>query len=206
MIGNTARELEQFFLSYERILEKLKLQKIKTKNEKEITHTNLRKAIEVMEKRHSLCRWKTRKIKSKRHYILIEGYYWLIYVYFQDTKSLLDADIEFFLIRIKQYEDLLSIERKNFFEEDMSINRLMDFFKRKDKSIREGIRRMNIDTKGIYRYTKENQVMISKDGIRWLCENCFKKRYLEILEQYKMELTEKYIAAGYIYDNFLNIF
>ena len=34
MIGNTARELEQFFLSYERILEKLKLQKIKTKNEK----------------------------------------------------------------------------------------------------------------------------------------------------------------------------
>ena len=77
MIGNTARELEQFFLSYERILEKLKLQKIKTKNEKEITHKNLRKAIEVMEKRHSLCRWKTRKIKSKRHYILIEGYYWL---------------------------------------------------------------------------------------------------------------------------------
>lgn len=33
-------------------------------------------------------------------------------------------------------------------------------------------------------------------------QNCFKQKYLEILEKYKMELTEEYISKGYIYDNF----
>ena len=29
-----------------------------------------------------------------------------------------------------------------------------------------------------------------------------KNEYLELLEDYKMELTEMFIQAGYIYDNF----
>lgn len=29
-----------------------------------------------------------------------------------------------------------------------------------------------------------------------------KNKYLELLEGYKMELTEMFIQAGYIYDNF----
>ena len=53
-----------------------------------------------------------------------------------------------------------------------------------------------------YRYKKNNIFFISKEGIEWLCKNCFKQKYLELLEQYKMELTEQYIASGYIYDNF----
>ena len=32
-----------------------------------------------------------------------------------------------------------------------------------------------------------------------------KQKYLELLEEYKMELTEKYIENGYLYDNFLGI-
>lgn len=43
---------------------------------------------------------------------------------------------------------------------------------------------------------------ISKQGIEWLCKNYFKQKYLELLEKYKMELTEKYIEAGYPYDIF----
>ena len=30
----------------------------------------------------------------------------------------------------------------------------------------------------------------------------FKQKYLKLLEKYKMELTEKYIKAGYPYDIF----
>lgn len=41
-------------------------------------------------------------------------------------------------------------------------------------------------------------------GIELLCKEYFKQKYLEILEDYKMELTEKYIAAGYPYDNFFH--
>ena len=56
-----------------------------------------------------------------------------------------------------------------------------------------------------YRYIENGKYKISKCGIEWLCKNCFKQKYLELLEEYKMELTEKYIEAGYIYDNFFGI-
>ena len=55
-----------------------------------------------------------------------------------------------------------------------------------------------------YRYVEKDNFIITKEGIEWLCKNCFKQKYLEILENYKMELTEKYIRSGYIYDNFFN--
>lgn len=62
---------------------------------------------------------------------------------------------------------------------------------------------MNEATNGIYRYKKDGKYIISKLGIEWLCKNCFKQKYLELLEDYKMELTQKYMDEGYIYDNFL---
>ena len=60
--------------------------------------------------RYNDCRWKSEKIRSKRYFILIEGYYWLTLVYFQKEKSMIDADVEFFEKRTKQYEELLKIE------------------------------------------------------------------------------------------------
>lgn len=62
---------------------------------------------------------------------------------------------------------------------------------------------MNKATNGNYRYKKDGKYIISKLGIEWLCKNCFKQKYLELLEDYKMELTQKYMDEGYIYDNFL---
>ena len=74
-----------------------------------------------MEDKHSNCRWKSEKIRSKRYYILIEGFYWLIYVYFNKDKKLIDADIDFFKFRINQYEELLKIESKEIFTKDMYV-------------------------------------------------------------------------------------
>lgn len=56
-----------------------------------------------------------------------------------------------------------------------------------------------------FRYIKDNEYWITDKGIEWLCKNVFKQKYLELLENYKMELTEKYIEAGYIYDNYFNL-
>ena len=50
-----------------------------------------------------------KKVKSRKYFILDEGYVWLLQVYFQKEKSLTDADVEFFEDRIKQYEELLKI-------------------------------------------------------------------------------------------------
>jgi predicted HNH restriction endonuclease len=55
-----------------------------------------------------------------------------------------------------------------------------------------------------YKFLINNKVMISKEGVKWICKNVFKQKYLELLEKYKMELTELYIKAGYIYDYFFH--
>jgi len=123
-------------------------------------------------------------------------------VYFQNKKKQIDADIEFFLERIKQYEKLLSIKKDSLWDKDYYIYELENYFDRSYETIKKAIVKMNKSTNGIYRYTKNNQNIISKFGIEWLCKNCFKHKYLELLEEYKMDLTQKYMDAGFPYDNF----
>ncbi len=191
------------FLSYDKILFRLNIQKIKTKTGKEITHKDLRYAIQVMQRKHKNCRWKSEKIRSRNSYILVEGYYWLINVYFNNNKKLIDADIEFFEERIKLYEDLLKLESKKLFDNDMKMKELEKYFNKKYETIEKAIWKM-IKVHSNYRYVNNSEYLITKKGVEWLCKNCFKQKYLEILESYKMDLTEKYINAGYIYDNFFN--
>lgn len=196
-------KLDEVFLSYDKILYRLNIKNIKTKDNKEITHKDLRKAITVMQRKHKNCRWKSEKIRSRNFYILIEGYYWLINVYFNSNMKLIDADIDFFEELIKQYEEILKLESKNLFDKDMKMQELVIYFNKKYETIEKAIWKM-IKVHNNYRYVVNNEFVITKEGIEWLCENCFKQRYLEILESYKMDLTEKFIQAGYIYDNFFN--
>lgn len=196
-------KLDEVFLSYDKILYRLNIQKIKTKTGKDIKHKDLRYSIQVMQHKHKNCRWKSEKIRSRNFYILIEGYYWLISVYFNNKKKLIDADIEFFEDLIKQYEELLKLESKNLFEKDMKIQELVNYFNKKYETIEKAIWKM-IKIHSNYRYVVNNEFVITKEGVEWLCKNCFKQKYLELLESYKMDLTEKFIKAGYIYDNFFN--
>ncbi len=54
-----------------------------------------------------------------------------------------------------------------------------------------------------YKFLVDGKVVISSKGVEWICKNVFfKQKYLKLLEKYKMELTEKYIKAGYPYDIF----
>lgn len=204
MITDSQTELEKIFMSYDRVLYKLNLIGIKTKGGKEITHKDLRQAVTIMNKKHPTCRWKQRKyrFKKNKNYILVEGFYWLIYVYFQTEKNIVDADIEFFNIRIGQYEDLLKISRKNFWNDDMYVYELPNYFNRVPGTIKNGILKMNKATNNLYKYYENGKAKISKEGIEWLCKNCFKHKYLELLEEYKMELTEIYIEKGCTYDVF----
>lgn len=203
MITDSEKELEKIFLSYSSILQRFKLLNIRTKGNKEITHKDLRRAADFMVEKHPSCRWKGKKPKGKRYYILIEGYYWLILVYFNNEKvSFADADIDFFTTRIKQYEEMLHSTPKVLWEKDMNIYELENYFHRAHGTIKNNIIKMNKATNGKYKYCQNGQIMISKFGIEWLCKNCFKQKYLELLEEYKMELTEKYIERGFPYDIF----
>lgn len=197
--------LDSIFLSYNKILKRFQLLGVTTKYGKEITHKDLRKAIEVMLKKHPTCRWRSEKVKSRKYFILAEGYYWIKFVYFEKEKSLIDADVEFFETRIKLYEDFLKVERnKNWWNEDMDIKQLENYFNRAESSIRKAIKKMCDNGFSIYKYLDNNKVIISRKGVEWICKNIFKQKYLELLEKYKMELTELYIKAGYPYDHFFH--
>lgn len=203
MYPNSEQALDSVFLSYDKILKKLHRLGLTTKQGKEITELDLRKAIDVMLEKHPICRWRSEKIRSRKYFILIEGYYWLLNVYFQKEKSLIDADINFFEDRIKQYEELLKVEKnKNWWDEDMDIKQLCKYFDRKEITIRKAIKKMCDNGFEQYKFLIKDKVVISAKGVEWLSKNVFKKKYLELLEKYKMELTELYIEKGYIYDEF----
>ncbi len=195
--------LDSIFLSYNKILKRFQLLGVTTKYGKEITHKDLRKAIEVMLKKHPTCRWRSEKVKSRKYFILAEGYAWLNQVYFQNEKSLTDADVDFFEDRIGQYEELLKVEHhENWWNEDMNIKQLCNYFNRKENTIRKAIKKMCTNGFEQYKFLVDGKVVIASKGVEWICKNVFKQKYLELLEKYKMELTEKYIKAGYPYDIF----
>ena len=139
------------------------------------------------------------------YYIVYEGYLWLLHVYFQNEKKQIDADIYFFETRIKEYENLLKLNSKNLFIENISVDNLEQYFHRAKPTIKRAIYQMIKASNQNYIYRENGKYIISKEGIKWLCKNCFKQKYLELLEEYKMELTEKYIQAGYLYDYFFEI-
>lgn len=195
--------IDNIYLTYDKILLRLNLLGIKTKNGKEITHADLRQAVLIMLKKHPTCRWRSTKIKSKHYFILYEGFLWLMYVYFQNEKSQIDADIYFFETRIKEYEKVLKLNSKNLFNEDIAIDDLEEYFNRAKPTIKKAVYKLlKINN---CRYVKNRKYIIKKEGIEWLCKNFFKQKYLELLEEYKMDLTEKYIEAGYLYDYFFEL-
>lgn len=205
MYRDSEQALESIFVSYNKILKRFKLLGVTTKCGKEITHEDLRKAVGVMLKKHPTCRWRSEKLKSKKYFILDEGYVWLLQVYFNKEKTLIDADVDFFEGRIKQYEELLKIEPdRKWWTEDMDIKQLCEYFNRKDITVRKAIKKMRDSGFGGYKFLVNEKVVISKEGVEWLCKNVFKQKYLELLEKYKMELTELYIKAGYPYDHFFH--
>lgn len=201
MIRDSENENNKIYLSYKKILNLLNIQNIKTSMNKDIDYKILLQAIRIMEKKHPICRWRQIRAKDNKHYILIEGFYWLSFVYFQHSQKQIDADIDFFKLRISQYQKLLNIKSKNFWLREYKLVELIDYFDRSEITIKKAISKM-IKYNKDYMFIRENKYFVTNEGIEWLCKNIFKQKYLEILEKYKMELTELYIKAGYPYDLF----
>lgn len=201
MVRDSENENNKIYLSYKKILNLLNIQNIKTSMNKDIDYKILLQAIRIMEKKHPICRWRQIRAKDNKHYILIEGFYWLSFVYFQHSQKQIDADIDFFKLRISQYQKLLNIKSKNFWLREYKLVELIDYFDRSEITIKKAISKM-IKYNKDYIFIRENKYFVTNEGIEWLCKNIFKQKYLEILEKYKMELTELYIKAGYPYDLF----
>ena len=74
MWRDSEQVLDSIFLSYNKILNRFHSLGVTTKHGKEIKHIDLRKAIDVMLKKHPTCRWRSEKIRSRKYFVLVEGY------------------------------------------------------------------------------------------------------------------------------------
>lgn len=197
------------FMNYKEILEDFQKRKMKTKKGAEISHTDLRYAIQVMNEKHSSCRWQSEKIKKRYYYIQYEGVIWLREVYFSDYESkLIDKDVVWFRNRIQWYQqqfDENNIEYPKFELNinDMTKKELSIYMNKSVSTIENGLRDYEKATGENIRKYEDGELKISESAIEWLIKNKYKNKYLQLLEDYKMQLTEIYKKNGGYYDNFL---
>ena len=196
------------FLNYKEILEEFEKNNLKTKGGKVITHHDLRDAIDVMIHKHPSCRWQSERIRKRYYYIQYEGFIWLRDVYFTSYDlKLIDKDVKWFESRIKWYQKQFeknNIEYPEFEYKIQKMNKqeLAKYFDKAIITIEKAIRDYEKKHQMKSRIYKDGKLEIDEECIKWLLKNIFKNKYLEMLEKYKMELTEIFKANGGYYDNY----
>ena len=205
----SSEEIRKFiFMNYKEVLQYFKENNIRTKADKEITHMELRAAIQVMLQKHPSCRWRSEKIKKRYYYLQYEAVIWLRDVYFNNYETdFLDKDIQWFKDRICWYQNSLSNAQIEFPKFDLKIEpmtklELAKFFDKDISVIRKALLKMEKDNSTRDRNYLNGKRYLSVSEIEWLLKNKFKKKYLELLEAYKMQLTEIAKANGSFYDNY----
>ena len=86
----------------------------------------------------------------------------------------------------------------------MTKRELTKYFDRGLSSIQQAIIEMEQITNCKNRNYKNGTLQINEVQIEWLLKNKFKTKYLQLLEEYKMVLTEIFKANGGYYDNYFD--
>lgn len=195
-------------MNYKEVLQYFKENSIKTKGKKEISHDYLRTAVLIMNKKHSLCRCQSEKFRKRYYYLQYEGVIWLRDVYFNNYNiKFIDRDISWFEERILWYQNTLSQKSieypiMDFQLKAMNKKELAKFFERNISTIKKAIIEIEKKKNCKIRNYHNGILYVDEKQTIWLIKNKFKIEYLELLEKYKMELTEIYKANGGFYDNY----
>jgi len=68
---------------------------------------------------------------------------------------------------------------------------LEDYFhKKKDTIHRAIIKMIKENSEKIFKYNTNEGIVVTKEGLEYLCKNYFKQKYLELLEKYKKLILE----------------
>lgn len=138
-----------------------------------------------MRKRHKQQQW---YLKGK---IDNEGINWLIEVgYNYNYSRLIDAEIDFFKNRIYHYQDILNQSHHLLDYKDMNILELESYFNRSNRSIKSSIQKLMLHHSS-YKYYSGRRTYITKEGVKFIEENYYKREYLKRLEKLHLELKEK---------------
>lgn len=195
-------------MSYPEILTELHNKHKKKKNGDAISLIDLRRAIAIMQKKHSNCRWRSEKIRKNFYYIQYEGVLWLKDVYFSNyDEKFTDKDIVWFKQRIQWYQEQFKKKNINYEEfnlkySDMTKSEAAIFLNRTTRSIEIAVCEYEKSHTYTREYDEKGELKIHSSVIGWLVKNKYKQEYLSQLEKYKMYLTEIYKKHGGYYDNY----
>ena len=156
-----------------------------------ITESYLDKIISKIKKRHPKEDWII-VLKSqngnKKTYLKLECVAWLEEVHFNPFGFWLDREINFFQKQIFRLENELNITPRIEFFDYSKTGDLQKKFNKSKYAIFKAIQRMVERVNKDFKIYKDNHVVITPEGVKWLKEKYFRKDYLIELEDYKIEL------------------
>lgn len=86
----------------------------------------------------------------------------------------------------------------------MNVSQTSLFFNKSNSTIKKTLieYEKNISTEYKRQYNKDGLLILDEEILKWMIEEKFKQKYLELLERYKMQLTEIFKNNGGLYDNY----
>ena len=150
-----------------------------------------KRLVKRLERRHPNERWIDEHFAQNGErvvYLKLELVEWIEEVYLKNNLFYLNAEIVFFKKQILRLEDELNFHHNEFEYKDISLYDLRSYFNKNKNTIGVAVNRMEKRNNQSFKYLKDGKVIISKEGVKWLSENYFRKDYLKKLEFYKLEL------------------
>lgn len=167
------------------------MEKWRVKQKFNMSERQYQRLVKRIDKRHPNERWISEYIAQNGErvvYLKLEFVEWIEEVYFNNNIFYLDAEIYFFRKQILRLENELYFTHNEFEYEDISLKDLRGYFNKSKSTIGVAVNRMEKRTNKSFKFIKDGRVIISKEGVKWLSENYFRKDYLKKLEFYKLEL------------------
>lgn len=156
-----------------------------------ISEKQYKRLVKRLKRRHPNERWIDEHFAQNGErvvYLKLEFVEWIEEVYFNNNIFYLDAEINFFRKQILRLENELHFTHNEFEYKDISLYDLRSYFNKSKNTIGVAVNRMEKRTNQSFKYLKDGKVIISKEGVKWLSENYFRKDYLKKIEFYKLEL------------------
>lgn len=139
-----------------------------------------KRLVKRLERRHPNERWIDEHFAQNGErvvYLKLELVEWIEEVYFNNNLFYLDAEINFFRKQISRLEDELNFPHNEFEYKDISLYDLISYFNRSKNTIGVAVNRMEKRNNQSFKYLIDSKIIISKEGVKWLSENYFRKDY-----------------------------
>lgn len=192
------------YYSVDTVYQWLTANNIRTVTGLRLINKDVLNGISAMQKKHSLCEWI--KYDKNRPTINMEGFYWLVEVYFNNKKSYPQKDIDFFEKQILDYQNIcddykLVFSVPEYIEKEMTVEELAEFTSRSIVTVRKKLK--HLPPQKNTSFMKDGKTVYTKSTCDYFCYNFFKHTYLKYVEEVYLYLKNILLRNEIVvvYDN-----